>query len=430
MENAKQPEIVIKKITEISPYEKNPRRNDEAVKYVAASIEKFGFKQPIVIDRDGIIVAGHTRYKAAKKLNLKAVPCIVADDLTDEQIKAYRLADNKVAEKADWDFDLLAGELNDLFDFDMTEFGFDELVEEDDEPTETVEDDFDSELPAEPKAKLGDIWQLGRHRLMCGSSTNEKDVQKLMNGEKAKMLFTSPPYSDMREYNGGKDLSVEHISSFIAKYKPFTDYQCVNLGIQRKDHEIVQYWDKYIDVARQCGYKLMAWNIWDKTKCGSIGNQSAFFPIRHEWIFVFGTEFYEINCTVEKAKESIKIGKHTRKVRQADGTMSESSTGDLSNKYKQMESVVQILPEQGSIIKEHPATFPVQLPAEYIQAMTDENDIVIESFGGSGSTLIACEQLNRTCYMMELDPKYVDVIIARWEQFTGEKAVLIKGDKK
>jgi site-specific DNA-methyltransferase (adenine-specific) len=419
-------QIIEKRIEELIDYENNPRHNEAAVGKVAASIEAFGFKVPIVIDKDNVIIAGHTRRKAAERLGLQTVPCIVADDLTEEQVKAFRLADNKTSEFAEWDFEKLNEELAELRDmeFDMSAFGFEDLQIE--EPKEITEDEVpEVDEESEPITKLGDIWQLGRHRLMCGSSTDEKDVRMLMNGEKAKMLFTSPPYSDMREYNGGKDLSVEHISSFIARYKPFTDYQCVNLGIQRKDHEIVQYWDEYIDVARQCGYKLMAWNIWDKTKCGSIGNQSAFFPIRHEWIFVFGTEFYEINCTVEKAKESIKIGKHTRKVRQADGTMSESSTGDLSNKYKQMESVVQILPEQGSIIKEHPATFPVQLPAEYIQAMTDENDVVIESFGGSGTTLIACEQLNRICHAMELDPKYCDVIVKRWENLTGEKAVKI-----
>ena len=244
---------------------------------------------------------------------------------------------------------------------------------------------------------------------------------------KGKVLFTSPPYSDMREYNGGKDLSVNNIASFIARYRPFTDYQCVNLGIQRKDHEIVQYWDEYIAIARDAGYKLMAWNIWDKTKCGSIGNQSAFFPIRHEWIFVFGTEFYEINLTWDKAEESIKKGNHERRVRQADGRMEVSTTGDLSNPKKQMESVVQILPEQGAIIKEHPATFPIKLPSEYIMAMTDKGDNVIEPFGGSGTTLIACEQLERNCYIMELDEKYCDVIIDRWEQFTGEKAVLLNG---
>ena len=187
-------EIVSKKIADIRPYEKNPRKNDEAVKYVAESIKEFGFKVPMVIDKNGVIVAGHTRYKAAKKLNMKEVPCIVADDLTDEQIKAFRLADNKVAEKAEWDFDLLSVELDELFDFDMTVFGFEDEAEEE-EPAAIVEDDYDIEPPEEPKAKRGDIYKLGEHRLMCGDSTSLEDVGRLMGADKASMGFTDPPWN-------------------------------------------------------------------------------------------------------------------------------------------------------------------------------------------------------------------------------------------
>ena len=155
--------IINKKVTDIKPYEKNPRKNDEAVKYVAASIKEFGFKVPIVIDKNGIIVAGHTRWKAAKNLGLDEVPCIIADDLSDEQIKAFRLADNKVSEKAEWDFDLLNEELDELFDFDMTAFGFEDEAEE---VAEVEEDEFEVNPPKEAKTKPGDIYQLGRHRLM------------------------------------------------------------------------------------------------------------------------------------------------------------------------------------------------------------------------------------------------------------------------
>ena len=156
--------IIERRVDELRPYEKNPRKNDEAVKYVAESIKQFGFKVPIVIDRDGVIVAGHTRWKAAKKLKLSTVPCIVADDLTDEQIKAFRLADNKVSEKAEWDFDLLAEEIGDLVDFDMTVFGFDDLLEEN--TGDAQEDDYEPELPQEPRSKPGDIYLLGKNRLM------------------------------------------------------------------------------------------------------------------------------------------------------------------------------------------------------------------------------------------------------------------------
>lgn len=411
-------------VKDLIPYERNTKKHDKTqINNVAESIKQYGFVQPIVIDKDNVVVIGHCRLLAAKQLKMKEVPCVCVEDLTEEQVKALRIVDNK-SNESEWDFDILPDELAEL---DLSDFDFDFGIEDEAEETEIVEDEApEVDEDAEPIAKLGDIWQLGRHRLMCGSSTDEADAARLMNGNSAKILFTSPPYSDMREYNGGKDLSVNNIARFIPAYRAYTDYQCVNLGLQRKDHEIVQYWDEYISTAKDCGYKLMAWNVWDKLMCGSIGQQSAFFPIRHEWIFVFGTEFYEINQTWAKKEESIKEAKQ-RYVRQADGSMKASGTGDMSNEYKKMESVLPLYAELGAIRSLHPATFPVGLPSEYIKAMTDKDDIVIEPFCGSGTTLIACEQLDRVCYGMELDPKYCDVIIKRWEKFTGEKAVLING---
>lgn len=412
-------------LCDLREYENNPRINDKAVEAVAESIKQFGFRVPVVIDKNNVIIAGHTRVKAAKRLDMSSVPCVVADDLTPEQVKAYRLADNKTAELAEWDIGALEKELADLTAFDMDAFGFETLTEIMKEFDDINEYDFTDDISpeeSEAKTKRGDIWLLGRHRLMCGSSTNIDDVKNLMDGEKAKILFTSPPYSDMREYEGGKNLDVSHIASFISAYKDFAEYQCVNLGIQRKNNEIVQYWDKYISVAKDCGYKLMAWNIWDKNTAGSIGQQNAFFPIRHEWIFVFGNEFFGLNKTWKKKKESINI-KGKRVVRQTDGKMKYSSRGDTSNPFKKMESVISLYCERKNKT-DHPAVFPVELPAEYIKAMTDKNDNVIEAFGGSGSTLIACERLDRNCYAMELEPKYCDIIIKRWEEMTGEKAVL------
>jgi DNA modification methylase len=409
-------------LKDITPYKGNAKKhNKQQIDNVAESIRQFGFVQPIVVDKNNVIVIGHCRYEAAKRLKLTEVPCVCVEDLNEEQVQKLRLLDNKLNE-SDWDMDLLAEQVPEL---DFSGFDVDWELPVDEEENEVIEDEApEIDEGAEPIAKLGDIWQLGRHRLMCGDSTNIEDVEKLMNGEKARMLFTSPPYSDMREYEGGKNLDVDNIAMFIAAYRLFTDYQCVNLGIQRKDNDIVQYWDEYIKIAKESGYKLLAWNVWDKLMCGSIGQQSAFFPIRHEWIFVFGTEFFEINETWEKKEESIKE-RRPRKVRQADGSMRLSSQGVTTNKYKQMESVLPLHAELGEIRSLHPATFPVGLPGEYIKSMSDVGDIVIEPFCGSGTTLIACEQLDRCCYGMELEPKYVDIIINRWEQYTGEKAVLI-----
>lgn len=170
-------QIEMLKLDAIKPYEKNPRKNDASVKAVSESIKEFGFKVPIVIDRDNVIVCGHTRYKAAQKLKLSEVPCIKADDLTDEQIKAYRLADNKVGESSEWDLDLLSGELDDILDLDMSKFGFD--IAED---VEAKEDDFDVTPPEDPVSREHDIWILGAHRVMCGDSTKPEDLKMLMGG--------------------------------------------------------------------------------------------------------------------------------------------------------------------------------------------------------------------------------------------------------
>ena len=411
------------KVRDIKPYEKNAKKHDKRqIDNVAESISRFGFAQPLVVDKDDVLIIGHCRLLAAKKLKIKEVPVVRMDDLTEEQVNQLRLLDNKLNE-SEWDMDLLAPEVEELdwegFDIDWE---IPEIADEEGEQ-EIAEDEYTEDVPS--MTNMGEIWQLGEHRLLIGSSTNDEDVKRLMAGDKAKILFTSPPYSDMREYNGGKDLSVDSISQFIKCYRPYTSYQCVNLGIQFRNSEINQYWNEYIDVAKSAGYKLMAWNVWDKTMCGSIGQQKTFFPTRHERIFDFGTEYFDLNLTKPKKEASINKKRNERKVRQPDGTTKYSSVGDTSHLYKKMESVSIIQSEQGSIRHEHPAVFPVALPSEYIQAMTKEGDVIIEPFGGSGTTLIACEELNRKCRIMELDCHYADVIIARWEKLTGKKAVRI-----
>ena len=181
------------KIDEVKPYPNNPRNNDDGVEAVANSIKEFGWQQPIVVDKNNVIIVGHTRYKAAKKLGMDKVPVVVADGLSPEQVKAYRLADNKTGELTDWDMGLLDDELADIADIDMSDFGFD--LDLGDDEAKVQEDDFDEEVPEEPKSKLGQIYQLGRHRLMCGDSTNPEMVKKLVGGVQCDLLLTDPPYN-------------------------------------------------------------------------------------------------------------------------------------------------------------------------------------------------------------------------------------------
>lgn len=392
-------DIVLKKISDIKPYEKNPRKNDEAVKYVAESIKQFGFKVPIVIDSNGVIVAGHTRYKAAKKLNLKEIPCIVADDLTEEQVKAFRLADNKVAEKAEWDFDLLADELDDLFDFDMTVFGFEEETEE--EPTEVVEDDFEAEIPEEPKAKLGDIYQLGRHRLMCGDSTDKAMVELLMNGNKADIAFSSPPY------NAGTT-ATETAMGKTTKYNGNDD--------NKTEADYIEFLNSYIECAiEHCEYVFMNVQSISNNKIALIDvlyHNKDIYADTIVWDKIHGQPAMAENV-MNSVFEYVHI--FSQKANRAIGTIQFRGTVDnilhLQSQRKNEYSDI------------HNATFSVEFASHFIRNFAKES--VLDQFGGTGTTLIACEQLGRTCYMMELEPKYIDVIIERWEQFTGEKAILL-----
>lgn len=386
-------DIKLLKINDIKPYDKNPRKNDPAVDAVANSIKEFGFKQPIVIDKDNVIVAGHTRYRAAKQLKLTDVPCLMADDLTDEQIRAYRLADNKTAELAEWDFDLLNIELDNIFDIDMSLFGFLDEPEE----AEPVEDDFDVEanIPDEPVAKLGDIWKLGRHRLMCGDSTDGGAVALLMNGVRANLYLSDPPYGvnivQNKKVGGDKLVTFGSVGgNNIVKAKEYakiigddtteTAQKAYEIIREFSDNQIIFGGNYFTDFL----YPSACWVVWDKENTGN------FADVEMAWTsFDEGAKLYKWLWNGMSRK-----GDHK----------TEGST------------------------RVHPTQKPVGMLSEILKDFTDKGNIILDTFLGSGSTLIACEQADRTCYGMELSEAYVDVIIARYEQFTGNKAVLLNGE--
>jgi site-specific DNA-methyltransferase (adenine-specific) len=392
--------IQMLKLSGIKPYENNPRKNNEAVKYVAQSIKEFGFKVPIIIDKNNVIIAGHTRYKAAKRLKMKEVPTIIADDLTDEQVKAFRLADNKVAEKAEWDFDLLPLEINNIVNIDMGAFGFDldfnGGVEE-----QVQEDEFEIEPPKEPKAKLGDIYQLGRHRLMCGDSTDKATVELLMNGNKADMVLSDPPY--------GMFLDTD-----------FSDIKGSMKSIGRKNHTKGNKYDKVIGDNEDFTPELITTFFENFAYCKEM--------------FLFGADYFaEI---LPNKNEGSWLVWDKRKESQADAIGSEFELCWSKSKHKRRmlrhDWFGFLSSQNGADARNrvHPTQKPITLLVDIIEQWGNRCNNIVDLYGGSGSTLIACEQLNRNCYMMELDPKYIDVIIERWEQFTGEKAVLIESVEK
>lgn len=384
--------ITYKHIDAIIPYEYNTKKHDKTqINNVAESIKQFGFVQPVVIDSDGVIVIGHCRVLAAKKLGMKEVPCVCVDDLTPEQVNALRIVDNK-SNESPWDFDLLRLELPEI---DLTGFDFDFGIEDEEEETKIVEDEApEVDEDAEPIAKLGDIWQLGRHRLMCGDSTDMVTVEMLMDGKKADMVFTDPPYGiavvQGNKVDGGGATyfgkvggkNIVQASTYMAiKGDDTTDTARLNYEIIKElsKNQIIFGGNYFTDFLppKAC------WCIWDKENTGN------FADVEMAWTsFDKGSKLYRWlwNGLCRKGERAVE-GKS----------------------------------------RVHPTQKPVGLIAEILKDFTKEDDIILDCFGGSGSTLIACEQIDRTCYMIEYEAHYVDVIIKRWETLTGKKAVLING---
>lgn len=390
--------IVDKRLTDIRPYENNPRRNDAAVEKVAASIEAFGFKVPVVIDKDGVIVCGHTRVKAAELLQLETVPCVVADDLTEEQIRAFRIADNKVAEYAEWDAEKLQFELDGILSINMSDFGVLDLDlgSLPDEPDTATDDDFDTDAALaaveEPLTKRGTIWRLGEHMLMCGDSTSASDVDRLLAGNKADMVFTDPPWN----VNYG---AVEKGNA--QGYKPRT---ILNDFMGTEDFK------NFMVKAFFC------MNAISKDGCMTYVVMSA-----QEWgnlMLALAMSDYHWSSTIIWNKDTLVLSRkdyHTKYEPIWYGWKSGARVHPLEDRKQ---SDVWDIPRPKRS-EEHPTMKPVELVARAVSNSSNAGDIVVDLFGGSGTTLIACEQLKRRCFMMELDPKYCDVIVKRYELLTG-----------
>ena len=384
MENKLKVEYV--DIDTIKPYKNNAKLHPkEQIEQIKKSIENFGMNDPVGIWNNEI-VEGHGRILACKELGYKQIPVIKLDHLTDEERKSYIIAHNKLTMNSDFDIDILKIELENLkeldFDLELTGFNVDELddILGTEEEQEIVEDDFDIEPPEEPKAKLGDIYQLGNHRLMCGSALIKEDVEKLLDNNKCELTFTDPPYQldtqgggILKSANSMKQIKENGVDSFEpSKLILFSDTNiyCHNKPLIKKYIELAEENNKPYDL---CFYK----------KTNTVPNYKGHMMTDCEYIAIIGNQ--DPNKGLEKEEYSkCYIGQKDN-----DNELSYSK--------------------------------PVGLCAKYIKLYGKEN--VLDLFGGSGSTLIACEQLNKRCFIMELLPEYVDVIIKRWEEFTGKKAV-------
>ena len=379
-------------VKDLIPYDRNTKKHDKTqINNVAESIKQYGFVQPIVIDKNNVVVIGHCRLLAAKKLKMKEVPCVCVEDLTEEQVKALRIVDNK-SNESEWDFDILPDELAEL---DLSGFDFDFSIDDEEEETEIVEDEApEVDDENEPIAKLGDIWQLGRHRLMCGDSTSITDVEKLMNGEKADMVFTDPPYNIQTE-GGCKG----EVGKALRK--------------QGKDIEFIADFEpkEFLNVL-PC--------VFNKNMNAYIFCNKELLPSYLNWAV---ENRYSYNVLVWKKPNAIPIADSHRPDIEYMLLFRKNAIWNNGLKNVNYSRCLEVSRETGL----HPTMKPISLITNEMQISSNKYSNVVDFFGGSGSTLIACEQLDRTCYMMELEPKYCDVIIKRWEKFTGEKAVLING---
>ena len=378
-------QIKVAEISNIKPYENNPRKlSEQAIEKVAVSLKEYGFRQPIVVDKNMVIVAGHTRYRASKKLGLKQVPISIIDNLSEEQINAYRIADNRTAEESEWDNELLKMEIKELEakDFKLDLLGFNDqqlnniLFEE---KQGLTDEDEVPETPEEPISKLGDIWKLGNHRVMCGDSTFIDNIDLVTKKEKIDMVFTDPPYNI--DYQGVKDK--RKIKNDKMDDESFVDFLTSSLLGCETMYVCCswQYAHLFREAMTKIARKPKAMIIWDKVNPAQ--HLDKYFK-QHEIIYYYG-----------------------------DFGGQKTLRGDVWNLKRKKNTL-------------HPTMKPVEL---ITMALEDQKDkkTVYDGFLGSGSTIIACEKMDRICYGMELDPKYCDVIIKRWENFTGKKAKLENG---
>ena len=416
-------------LAQLRPYEHNPRLNDEAVDVVAASIREFGFRQPIVVDENGVIIVGHTRYKAAQKLGLDKVPVHVAKGLTPEQIKAYRIADNKTSEIAEWNYELLPLELSQLkeanFDLGLLGFDADELAEIMDPGVRDGLTDPD-EVPAPPDAAItqpGDLWILGDHRLLCGDSSKVEALDYLLNGQPIHLVNTDPPYNVKVEprsnnahvsgTNGLRNLHQKHKTTDTLRAK---DRPLANDFVSDEEFDrLVDAWFANISRVLQPGRAFYIWGGGYPGSGGAKGNHETYpqfmrmHDLKYAQLIIWDKQHPVLTRKdFMGAHESCFYGWREGAAHVYLGP----------NNATDLWQVKKVNPQ--SMV--HLTEKPVELAVRAMQYSSRTGDNVLDLFAGSGSTLMGAEQTGRHAFLMELDPLYCDVIVQRWEKFTGRKA--------
>jgi DNA modification methylase len=434
--------IVFRPLDKLIPYARNARTHSEVqVAQIAGSMREFGWTNPILIDEVDGIIAGHGRVLAADKLGIRQdVPCIVLAGLSEAQKRALVIADNKLAMNAGWDLELLTMELGDIQSdgFDLSLVGFsagelDSLLNGPSLGPNPTGEDGDA-VPAASSEAIsvpGDLWILGRHRLMCGDSTNPQHVDRVMDGQVAKFCFTSPPYGNQRDYKSSIE-DWDNLMKGVFGILPVSpDAQVlVNLGLIHRDVEWVPYWDNWIQFMRDAGWRRFGWYVWDQG-CGLQGDFRGRLAPSFEFIFHFNREIVKPRRTVPKKPENIRdkslekaVPKDSAAANRTFDTLNYSPKSS-ANTHKIPDSVIRVNRHRGGLGESgsHPAVFPVDLVSEIMCTYSATDDHVFEPFSGSGTQIISAQKNGRSCSAIDIAPAYVDVGVRRWQKFAAQLAV-------
>lgn len=444
--------VEYRKVEALIPYARNPRtHSDEQVAKIAASIVEYGWTNPVLVDGDNGIIAGHGRLAAARKLGLDRVPVIELAHLSPTQKRAYVISDNRLALDAGWNEELLALEMAELSEvgYDLALTGFDDAEIEallaDDATASEVDQEQDADepdaaddvpnTPVVPVSRTGDLWAIGRHRLICGDATDASVVAALMDGARARLCFTSPPYGNQRDYTSGGIADWDGLMRGVFGHLPMADdgQVLVNLGLIHRDNEVIPYWDAWLGWMRQQGWRRFAWYVWDQGP-GMPGDWNGRLAPSFEFVFHFNRSARRPNkivpCVHAGQDSHLRADGSSTAMRRKDGEVGGwSHAGKPTQDTRIPDSVIRIMRHKGPIGQgiDHPAVFPVALPEHIMLAYSDAGDIVFEPFSGSGTSLIAAERTGRQCRAIEIAPEYLDVAIRRFLQHYPDASITLAG---